>query len=255
LLINYGCGADVFVGNQNSGALVAKSRLGVRTEDFDLNGTTLSFRVNGFSLFDKAILIRDTVGEIALGSVNGYGNNFLTLNGNVPAIQLLENAKGGSISYTNGATRLTSDHSFLVFLDGDNQSNGNQNEEFRILSHGAYDGGSAKDLLKLNHEGRLYVRAFHVTVPDPVTFRYPDYVFKDDYSLPSFSDWENEIKKLGHLPGFPSEEEIKKQGSYDLAELTLKLLEQQEIMTLKMIELYKENQEIKKQLNLMNNKK
>jgi hypothetical protein len=240
LLINYGCGADVFVGNQNSGALVAKSRLGVRTEDFDLNGTTLSFRVNGFSLFDKAILIRDTMGEIALGPVNGYGNNFLTLNGASPKIRLQDAVAGNiDIQYSNQAGRLISDQGIMLFLDADNNHTDPDARLFRILMDDSHDSPQAKELFVVNASGRAYVNEIWILEPD-INGRFPDYVFKDNYALKPLPEVEKFILEQGHLEGIPSEKEIKENQGLSLNDMLISLLKKQEETTLYLIQLNKE---------------
>jgi trimeric autotransporter adhesin len=56
------------------------------------------------------------------------------------------------------------------------------------------------------------------------------------------------IRQHGHLPGVPAAEEVKEQG-IDMALMDAKLLEKIEELTLYVIELKKENEAIKAQLN------
>lgn len=63
----------------------------------------------------------------------------------------------------------------------------------------------------------------------------PDYVFDEDYQLPSPSELESYIKKHKHLPDVPSAAEIQKKG-LDLAAMNLLLLKKIEELTLLLIE-------------------
>jgi hypothetical protein len=82
------------------------------------------------------------------------------------------------------------------------------------------------------------------------TSDWADYVFKSDYKLMPLNDVESYIAKNGHLPGVPSAEEVKESG-IDVAKMDAKLLEKIEELTLYMIQLQKENEEIKHQLELL----
>lgn len=70
---------------------------------------------------------------------------------------------------------------------------------------------------------------------------WPDFVFEDDYELPTLESWETHIEAKGHLPGFPSREEAETQG-VSVSEIQKALLQKIEEMSLIMIE---QNKEIK----------
>ncbi|WP_214228822.1 hypothetical protein [Pedobacter sp. B4-66] len=77
------------------------------------------------------------------------------------------------------------------------------------------------------------------------TAGWPDYVFAKDYQLPSLQETEQHIKDKGHLPGIPSAEEVKANG-VDLGEMNAKLLQKIEELTLHLIEIKKELDDLKK---------
>lgn len=79
---------------------------------------------------------------------------------------------------------------------------------------------------------------------------WADFVFKSDYSLMSLSELETFINLKGHLPNIPTKKEVEEKG-ISVGEMNAKLLQKIEELTLYVIELKKENQEIK---NLLNNK-
>ena len=77
---------------------------------------------------------------------------------------------------------------------------------------------------------------------------FPDYVFTDSYNLKSLNEVDNFIQANGHLPGMPSAQEVIQNGM-NLKEIQLKLVEKVEELTLHMIELKKENEKLKRQIN------
>lgn len=87
---------------------------------------------------------------------------------------------------------------------------------------------------------------------------WPDYVFEDNYKLPTLEQLEAHIKKQKHLPGIPSAEEVAKEG-FAVAEMQAKLLEKIEELTLHLINMNKrmnqleqENQKLKQDLENQN---
>ncbi|WP_440880840.1 hypothetical protein [Tenacibaculum sp. C7A-26P2] len=82
---------------------------------------------------------------------------------------------------------------------------------------------------------------------------WADFVFKEDYHLPTLIEVENHIKEKGHLKDIPSAKEVEENGIY-LGEMDSKLLQKIEELTLYTIEQekkldvqQKEIEELKKQ--------
>jgi len=85
------------------------------------------------------------------------------------------------------------------------------------------------------------------------TNSWADKVFDKNYKLQSLMDVENYVKENCHLPLIPSEKEVIEQG-IDVSEMNKLLLQKIEELTLYLIEMKKENQNIQVQLtNLKNN--
>ena len=80
---------------------------------------------------------------------------------------------------------------------------------------------------------------------------WPDYVFKEDYILPSLKETKSYIKENQHLPGIPSALEVNEEG-ISLGEMNVKLLEKIEELTLYVIDLKEENEALKQNQELMN---
>jgi hypothetical protein len=104
---------------------------------------------------------------------------------------------------------------------------------------------------KLAVEGKIGARGIKVTV-DP---NFPDYVFDSAYQLRPLAHLEQYINQNKHLPGIPSAEEVKKEGGIELGDMNVKLLEKIEELTLYMIELKKENEQMKKEIKELKEKK
>ncbi len=88
---------------------------------------------------------------------------------------------------------------------------------------------------KLAVEGTIGARKVKVTQS-----AWADFVFHPDYKLPSLQELESYIKMNQHLPEIPSAAEVEKEG-LDLGDMNKRLLRKIEELTLYIIELKKEN--------------
>ncbi len=86
-----------------------------------------------------------------------------------------------------------------------------------------------------------------------LTASWPDYVFADDYQLPSLESVEKFVKQNKHLPNIPAAAEVEKQG-FDLGDMNRKLLEKVEQLTLHLIEMKKENKVLSERLTALEKK-
>lgn len=82
---------------------------------------------------------------------------------------------------------------------------------------------------------------------------WADFVFAPDYNLPSLREVESHIKEHRHLPGIPTEAEVKKNGA-NLGEMNVKLLQKVEELTLYMIQQNKEIESLKKEVQQLKGK-
>jgi hypothetical protein len=87
--------------------------------------------------------------------------------------------------------------------------------------------------------GNMRARAIYVNAD-----AWADYVFADDYELKPLSEVEHFIEKNNHLPGVPSEDVVIEEG-VNLVEMDAILLQKIEELTLYMIDLKKENDELR----------
>ena len=95
--------------------------------------------------------------------------------------------------------------------------------------------GTSNPQSELAVNGTITAKEIQVT-----TTGWADYVFHEDYELMSLDSISEFIKKNGHLPNIPSEKEALEDG-INVSEMTVKLLEKVEELTLHVIALNKEN--------------
>lgn len=87
---------------------------------------------------------------------------------------------------------------------------------------------------RLAVNGDLLAREIRVSI---ASTDWPDYVFSDQYNLISLDELELFIKEHGHLPDVPSAVDIEENGSVNLGELNVILLQKVEELTLRLIEM------------------
>jgi len=90
---------------------------------------------------------------------------------------------------------------------------------------------------------RLYVERGILTerlkISKKSTSDWADYVFKDDYKLPTLQTVEAHINSVGHLPNVPSAEEIASDGGFEVGDMMVTQQEKIEELFLYVIELNK----------------
>ena len=100
--------------------------------------------------------------------------------------------------------------------------------------------GTTNPTSKLTVAGNIASREVKVTVDAGA-----DFVFENNYNLPSLDSVDKFITENKHLPEIASAEEMKKDG-INLSEMNIKLLQKIEELTLYMIEMKKEIETLKK---------
>jgi hypothetical protein len=127
----------------------------------------------------------------------------------------------------------------------------NNTERLKINADGTIGiGTSNTGSFKLAVEGKIGARELKVTLDSP----WPDYVFETGYDLINITNLEKYIAKNKHLPGIPSASDIQKNNGFEVGDMATKLLGKIEELSLYIIQLKKENEEIKKQLKVIQNK-
>lgn len=90
-------------------------------------------------------------------------------------------------------------------------------------------------------------------LPETQWEKWPDYVFKSDYNLPSIESVEKFILKNKHLKNIPSAKTVKEEG-IDLGVMNAKLLKKVEELTLYLIKQNKVIKSNKKEINSLKQK-
>ncbi|AXG74943.1 hypothetical protein DVK85_12175 [Flavobacterium arcticum] len=131
---------------------------------------------------------------------------------------------------------------FTLTDDGSNNITLSLPKENSFLGIGTTSFTDGTDVYKLSVNGN--VRAHRVKVYTT----WADYVFEEGYKLPTLQEVEKYISEKGHLIDIPSAAEVEKNG-IELGEMNKLLLQKIEELTLYTIELNKQVQELKSQIN------
>jgi len=139
------------------------------------------------------------------------------------------------VAYEKNGTPLNTD----ILTDiADYQANMTSSYFSRFFSFNGNVGiGTAVPVEALSVKGKILAEEVKVAP----SANWPDYVFEENYNLPSLAELENYIKANKHLPGIPDQAKVKEEG-ISLGEMNRKLLEKVEELTLHVIRLTKENE-------------
>lgn len=233
---------------------------GVPLARLDVIGTGTTSATNTFilrnSLLDTILRIRDD-GRMGFGyngtlgrtmNLGGTGINFYTAN---------EVGYGGSIFPT--------DTSLIVW-----SNSGASNYLILQPSWGNTGVGTYSPNAKFHLNGRMLIggtsifpaTGYQLSVDGTViaegfttlnSTAWPDYVFENDYTLRPLAELKEYIFANKHLPGIPDAATMEKKG-INLGEMTKKLTEKVEELTLYIIELDRKNEVLTKELETMKKK-
>lgn len=126
------------------------------------------------------------------------------------------------------------------------QSWGNAAETYLTINKGNVGIGTTNPTAKLTVAGDINSREVRVTVSAGA-----DFVFENNYNLPSLTSVETFIKENKHLPEIASAKEMQENG-INLSEMNIKLLQKIEELTLYTIEQEKKNIEQSKEIDKAN---
>lgn len=132
----------------------------------------------------------------------------------------------------NGATL---EYGYIV---GNNANNLNYNKPWMVFTPSGNIGiGITSPQSKLDVNGTIRSKEVKIEATG-----WADFVFSEDYKLPSLYEVETHIKAKGTLPDIPSEQEVQENG-VNLGDMQVKLLQKIEELTLYTIEQQKQLEE------------
>ncbi|MBK7651143.1 MAG: hypothetical protein IPJ20_11020 [Flammeovirgaceae bacterium] len=214
--------------------------MGAQSNTFPATGNVgIGISVPAFSL-DVSGTIR-SYGHLRTTGV-GIGNGLIADDGSGSTIFSI-------IRQPNNETRFQS-YGFHTFYSG----NSTGSEKMRITGTGNVGIGTTNTgSFKLAVAGKIAANE-EVRVFIAGTTVFPDYVFDPSYELPKLEETEKYIKENRHLPEVPSAADVEKNGM-SLNDMNVILLKKVEELTLYMIEMKKENKELKERIEKIENKK
>ncbi len=199
------------------------------TADLSWSGATDNIGVTGYKIFKDGAL------EATLGNVSAHQVTGLTADTAYSFTSAALDAAGNE-SVVSNAVSITTNSS------GGGSSGGGSSVWSETSSVASYTGdvavgiGTVPSGYKMAVDGKLITEEVKVQLSG----NWPDYVFAEDYNLPSLKEIQRHIEEKGHLPNIPSAKEVEANG-FALGEMNRLLLEKIEELTLHVIELKKEN--------------
>lgn len=144
-------------------------------------------------------------------------------------------------------TAIDASHARLGFFTFASTSEATLLERMSITDNGDVLIGTTNETLGDGYRLRVKGKIISEEIKVQLQAQWPDYVFHENYELKPLKEVEQYIQEHKHLPNIPAAAEIQHSG-IEVGEMQRKMMEKIEELTLYMIELKKENEEVKKQL-------
>lgn len=112
--------------------------------------------------------------------------------------------------------------------------------------------GQNRTVFLVNKDGGVYCTSLRVRLSEDIPV--PDFVFRPNYRLMPLWEVKQFISLNSHLPGIPSETEIREEG-LSIEEMQMKLLQKIEELTLYMIQMSEENERMRLEIIELQSKK
>ena len=149
--------------------------------------------------------------------------------------------QGGNTTPNQKLLHFEYDEPYTEILRATNTQTGTVSHQFHASGRTTIHNGERK-IFQLENDGLLRVRRVKVDVDN-----WADFVFDDSYTLMPLTEVETFVKREKHLPGIPSEQELKENGM-DVQQMNMQLMQKVEELTLYLIEQNKEIETLKQRL-------
>jgi hypothetical protein len=133
----------------------------------------------------------------------------------------------------------------LTFQTSDGIEPQNLSEKMRIRNDGNVGIGTPTPTEKLSVNGNIRSKKIIVSASP-----WPDYVFNTNYDLPALDSVEQYIRQYKHLSDIPDAGTVAKEG-LDVGEMQKQIVKKLEEITLYLIELKHENENLKKEISTL----
>jgi trimeric autotransporter adhesin len=183
--------------------------------------------------------------RLHIKGLTSTGSELVRIEGNRPFITLYDNTEGyqaywrwdGDVIFGTATTAPTTSIRIAP----------NASAAARFFPDGntLFGPGLAATGYRVSVNGKLICTEARVQL----TASWPDYVFSKNYALRSIDDLDKFIQANHHLPGIPSAKEMK--GGQDLGDIQRRMMEKIEELTLYIIQLKKENDQLSRSINLI----
>lgn len=228
-----------FVGGASGAGTYGKVGIATSTptatlEVANTNGYLIDTKLNGFTLID------------------GAGSSLLFGNGTgAPSGEWGIEAQANGLNFWKPFGSSNFGNNYLFIHDNGNVGVGTNNPTALLTVNGKTLIGNPA-LVTTPNGYKLYVEEGILTEKVKVavlnTANWADYVFEPSYEKMSLSDLESYVVENKHLPNIPSAEEVVENG-IDLGEISSKLLEKIEELTLYLIEQDKQIKNLQEEVN------
>lgn len=192
--------------------------------------------------------------NVLYGNSIGTGSNFQITAGRAgdatPYIHMYgnDNADANNAGSINLISGYNPNQSVPAYCFANRTSSGGWMRAMQILQNGRIQIGtrapSAHPDYRLAVDGKLVSTSVYVTNPS----NWADFVFAPSYKLMPLAELESYLKVNHHLPAIPAANEVEAKG-YSVTDMDAKLLRSVEELTLHVIELSKQNAQMRVELN------
>lgn len=241
-------------GNIGLGTITPTSRFQVNSGDVSINSGKLLIGSVTNTTFDWGIksdkpfiVANSTFPVIQVSSTLTGFQSFSTLSVATGDLYFSNKAKKGDVvlrGYTSGSFLISNDAGGNIkFITSQNTpTNPDASVQMIIDKYGNVGIGTETPDTKLAVNGLIHTREVKVDLSG-----WPDFVFKKDFNLPTLDEVEEQIYKNGHLKDIPSAKEVEIDG-VKLGEMNKLLLQKVEELTLYIIQINRELQQVKSQI-------